>query len=177
MVNVALQSPLEGITYNPSRLDSWRGAAGTYNVLFVCRDNSVCSIIAEAILTRWGGDDFRAYSAGIRPAGEVHPVATELLQAQRLWDEERRPQGCAEFLRGGAPRMDYVISVGEQRPDDLPVAWPGNPSIMHWRISEPGAAGDPEQQARTFRKTFWELENRIKLFALICERELGKQAA
>ncbi|MGH7813750.1 MAG: hypothetical protein ACREQI_07065 [Candidatus Binataceae bacterium] len=39
----------------------------SYNVLFLCADNSAKSLIAEALLKRWGAGEFRAFSAGIEP--------------------------------------------------------------------------------------------------------------
>ncbi len=44
------------------------------NVLFVCEVNSVRSIMAEALLNRFGGGRFRAFSAGLEPARGLHPL-------------------------------------------------------------------------------------------------------
>ena len=100
------------------------------NVLFLCPDNSAMSIIAEAILSRWEGKRFRAFSAGTRRALEVHHLAADLLRANRIWRPGFRPKDCAEFLNQDAPRMDFVISLGYQAPDGLPSTWPGNPRII-----------------------------------------------
>ena len=148
-----------------------------YNVLFVCCDNSACSIIAEAILERWGAKEFRAFSAGIHPATEIQPFAIDLMKAQRLWKQSFKSKGCDEYLKPDARCMNFIICIGEQRPNDFPAKWPGNPSIIHWRISSPISDGQPEERALAFRKTFKELENRIRLFILIYERERVKKAA
>ncbi len=170
----ASEQPLGASRHNAGVPDSIKDC---YKVLFVCRDNSACSIIAEAILKRWGGNDFQAFSAGIHPASEVHPLAIDLLKAQRLWGHDFQTKGCNEFLRHDARHMDFIISIGERLSNDLPAEWPGNPRIIHWRISEPMVGGKPVEKAVAFRRTFRELENRIKLFVLVYEREVVKKAA
>src|SRR5271166_3625432 len=148
-----------------------------YKVLFVCYDNSAWSIIAESILKRWGGKQFRAFSAGIHPASEVNPQAIAVLKAQRLWGQRIQTKGFNEYLKDDAQSMNFIICIGDQPPLDLPIKWPGNPTIIHWRISNPIVDGKPKEKALAFRKTFLELESRIKLFILVYERERLKKAA
>lgn len=51
-----------------------------YKVLCLCTGNSARSLIAEALPNHWGEGRFRAYSAGNRPRGEVHPLSLEILE-------------------------------------------------------------------------------------------------
>jgi hypothetical protein len=100
-----------------------------------------------------------------------------VLKAQRLSGQGIQTKGCDEYLRRYAQSMNFIIWVGEQPPIDLPAKWPGNPAIIHWRISNPIVDGKPKEKVLAFRKTFLELESRIKLFILVYERERVKKAA
>ena len=73
--------------------------------------------------------------------------------------------------------MDFVISLGSRAPDGMPSSWPGNPRVIHWRISEPQTDGSQKENLRAFRKAFTELETRIKLFVLVNERKARKKIA
>jgi arsenate reductase (thioredoxin) len=148
-----------------------------YNVLFICPDNAIHSIMAEALLKRWGRDDFCAFSAGIEPRGIIDPRALELLKKERVWHPALRSKGYQEFLGPDAPRMNFVISLGERPADGAPSQWPGNPQAIHWHITKTDSAGKPAEVAHAFRKAFTELETRIKLLVLVYERERGKRAA
>jgi protein-tyrosine-phosphatase len=148
-----------------------------YDILFLCRDNSALSIIAQALLNRSEGSGFRAFSAARQPALEVHPLAAQLLKANGIWSQALQPKDCARFLGQDAPRVNYVISLGSQAPDGMPSRWPGNPRVMHWRISEPRAEGDHKENMSAFRKAFSELETRIKLFILVHEKKARKKIA
>ena len=138
-----------------------------YNVLFLCTDNSTKSIMAEALLNRFGGEDFHAHSAGVDPRGEIDPLAVELMKTHRVWHPSLEPKGCHKFLAPDAPRMDFIITLGERRPARLPESWPGSPQLIHWRITEAPQDGEPAKKHHSLRKAFAELETRIRLFVLV----------
>lgn len=136
-----------------------------YNVLFLCADDSARGIIAQAILNRWAGDRFRAWCMSGEGA-EVPPLAVELLKSNQLWNGQRGAQS-EQFTGSAAPAMDFVISVGAKLPESLWSRFPDGPVKAQWRITDPTAvSGDPVRCKAAFRRSFTELENRIKLFVL-----------
>ncbi len=82
-----------------------------YNVLFLCTGNSARSILAEAILGLEGKGQFRAFSAGSYPKGEVHPAALAQLGELGIPTEGYRSKSWDEFAVEGAPTLDFVFTV------------------------------------------------------------------
>ena len=136
------------------------------NVLFVCQGNSARSIMAEALLNRFGDGRFKAFSAGIRPEAQLHPRTVETLRASGIAVANLKPKNINEFMTPSAPRMDFVISMGADLGPSLR-AIPGSPLRAQWGISDPLSASDAADEAFAFRRTFRELENRIRLFVLL----------
>ena len=139
------------------------------NVLFLCANNSTRSVIAEALLNRFGEGRFRAFSAGIDPAREVNPIAIELLRAQGLPTHELRTKSWREFCAAEAPFIHFVISFGDTPCEQVCAALPGDPVRACWHIGDPLAAdhGGSAGGLGAFRRALRELENRIRLFALL----------
>jgi arsenate reductase len=137
----------------------------TYDVLFLCTGNSARSILAEALLQRWGVGRFRAHSAGSQPRGEVHPLALQTLRENNHAAEGFRSKSWDEFAVPGAPGLDFVFTVcGNAARESCPV-WPGQPVSAHWGVDDPAAVeGSEEQKRRAFRRAYVELEARIKVF-------------
>lgn len=133
--------------------------------------------MAEAILRRWGAGEFRAFSGGVKPAPVIDPQARALLQMQRVWQADFAPKSVTQFLAPESPRLDFVISLGEQPPAGLPAKWPGDAKLIHWHITDPLNEPNPQHRELAFRRAFLELENRIKLLVLVHHRDANKQAA
>ena len=139
--------------------------ARTYNVLFLCTGNSARSILAESLLNTLGKGEFRAFSAGSFPKGQVHPMAIELLKRMNLPSEGFRSKSWDEFASPGEPRIDFIFTVCDNAAGEVCPIWPGKPMTAHWGIADPAAAqGSDADKAFAFRKALKELETRIKLF-------------
>ena len=137
------------------------------NVLFLCNDNSTRSVMAEALLKRFGDRRFRAFSAGIMPNTKIHPLAQEMLNASGLNVPQGNPKSASEFLLPSAPKMDLVIAMAEDAESTLR-EWPGPVFKAYWRITNPLAEeSNRTEQWRNFRRAFRELETRMRLLVLV----------
>jgi arsenate reductase len=146
-----------------------------FNVLFLCTGNSARSIMAEAILNKFGGDKFRAYSAGSQPRGEVHPETTRLLQGLGFDTSRFRSKSWFEFERPGAPALDFVFTVCDDAAGETCPVWPGQPMTAHWGIPDPAAAtGSPAEIALAFKDAYRMLHQRIAVFTALPLRSLDQ---
>ena len=136
-----------------------------YNVLFLCTGNSARSVMAECILNCWGQGRFRAYSAGSRPKGRVHPTTLRLLRDYNYRTEGLRSKSWDEFADPGAPPLDFVFTVCDSAAEEVCPVWPGQPMTAHWGVEDPAAFVGPEDKAYIFFKRVYSyLDNRIKIF-------------
>jgi arsenate reductase len=149
--------------------------AAPFNVLFLCTGNSARSILAEQLVNFWGGGRFRGYSAGSKPKGQVHPIALALLEHMKLPTAGLRSKSWDEFAAPGAPALDFVFTVCDQAAGEVCPLWPGQPVTAHWGVDDPAAvAGSETERWLAFRRTFKELENRIKVFTSLPIRTLDR---
>lgn len=131
-----------------------------YNVLFVCTGNSARSIMAEAILRHRAADRFRAFSAGSKPTGKVHPLALTVSATHGCSAEGLYSKSWLDFAAPGAPAMDFLFTVCDRAAGEPCPNWPGMPLTAHWGIADPAEAGDQD----AFERVFLALERRIKAF-------------
>lgn len=136
-----------------------------YNVLFLCTGNSARSILAEAIVNNMSGDKFTGYSAGSFPAGQVNPMALQLLEQMKLPTAGLYSKNWEEFSGEDAPKMDFVFTVCDRAAAEPCPIWPGQPMTAHWGLPDPAAVeGSDEEKLRAFRETFIALRSRLGLF-------------
>src|SRR5215470_11410812 len=146
-----------------------------FNVLFLCTGNTARSIMAEAILSREGVRNFRAYSAGSQPKGAVHPAALALLRRMNFDVSRFRSKSWSEFTGADAPKLDFVFTLCDDAAAEACPAWPGQPMTAHWGVPDPAAVkGNEAEIHAAFADAFRMLNNRISIFVSLPLRSLDQ---
>jgi arsenate reductase len=148
-----------------------------YNVLFLCTGNSARSIMAESILNNLGGGRFRAFSAGSHPAGQVNPLAIELLKRNHFKTDGLRSKNWSEFEQWDAPHMNFVLTVCDKAAGEVCPVWPGQPMSAHWGVPDPAEiTGTEEEVKKAFSDAFMVLSRRIALMVNLPLEKLDRLA-
>jgi len=118
-----------------------------HSVLFLCTGNSCRSQMAEAIVNARLGDEWKAFSAGTRPAGFVHAAAMRAL-AEIGIDHQGRSKHIDELR--DVP-FDLVVTVCDLAAEECPI-WLGLGKRVHLGFSDPAqATGTDEEIMTAFR--------------------------
>lgn len=136
------------------------------NILVLCTGNSARSILLETILNQCSDGRVKAWSAGSKPAGRVHPQSIALLASKGFPTDGLTSQSWDDYATPDAPVMDAIITVcGSAAEEECPY-WPGAPLGAHWGVEDPAAAA-PEDQPAAFAEAYEQLKARAaQLIAL-----------
>ena len=125
------------------------------SILVLCTGNSCRSHMAEGILQKALGDDFRVVSAGSNPAGYVHPLAIEALSEIGIDISANTSKHLDEFLEDD---IETVITVCGNADQACPT-FPGQLNRHHWPFDDPAhAEGDDEEKMAMFRRVRDEIQ-------------------
>ncbi len=116
-------------------------------VLFLCTGNSCRSQMAEAIVNaRY--PQWKAYSAGTKPAGYVHKLAIEALDEIGI-----SHSGASKHINDLLTKdFDLVVTVCDSAAEECPV-WPGKAGgrVHHGFVDPAKATGTLEGRKQVFR--------------------------
>ena len=118
-------------------------------VLFLCTGNSCRSQMAEGIVNAHFADDWKAYSAGTRPAGYVHLKVTTALNEIGI-AHVGRSKHIDELP---TKDFDLVVTVCDDAAEECPV-WPGKAGrrLHHGFVDPAREEGNDEKQMQVFRQ-------------------------
>ena len=145
------------------------------NVLFLCTGNSARSVMAESILNRLGKGKFHGFSAGSHPAGQINPLALNLLRKTNYDVSTLRSKSWDEFASAGAPKLDFVFTVCDDAANEACPIWPGQPMTAHWGLPDPvKAQGTEAERHFAFADTMRMLTQRISIFVNLPIEQLSR---
>lgn len=110
-------------------------------VLFLCTGNSCRSHMAEAIVNARLGERWLAFSAGTKPAGYVHPLASRVLK--EIGIEHQGESKSTEQFKG--VEFDLVVTVCDDAAENCPV-WLGKGNRVHLGFPDPAKAQGTEEE-------------------------------
>jgi arsenate reductase len=131
------------------------------NILFLCTGNSCRSVLSEATFNHLAPPEWRALSAGSKPAGQLHPRAVALLQRKGISTE-----GYYSKSWDNLPvTPDIVITVCGSAAGETCPAYLGPVLRAHWGVEDPShLLGSDEEIEAAFEQTYRILRERIEAF-------------
>jgi arsenate reductase (thioredoxin) len=131
-------------------------------VLFLCTRNTARSQIAEALLKKYAGDKFEAYSAGLEPT-EIHPYTYQTLNEIGVDISEHYPKPTTDLM--GRMFFDYVIAVCRSTEPRCPTVYPDPRNFQRWLFDDPVEfAGSDEEKLAKFREVRDQIDQRLQLW-------------
>ncbi len=132
------------------------------NILILCTGNSCRSQMAEGLLRAAVGDDAEVFSAGVKPAGRVHPRAIAALAEIGIDISKHTSKHVDQFL---TQPITTVITVCGNADEACPT-FPGKVNRHHWGFSDPAHhVGTEEEITAEFRKVRDEMKRIFDAYA------------
>lgn len=130
-------------------------------LLFLCTGNSCRSILAEATFNHLAPSEWRAFSAGSRPTGEVHPRSLALLAREGIETSGLHSKSWEQL----SVTPDIVITVCDNAAGEACPAYLGGGIRSHWGVEDPAhAVGTEVQIDAAFETAYRILRSRIEAF-------------
>lgn len=114
-------------------------------VLFVCSHNTTRSQMAQALLSKYGGENFEVLSAGIN-AGKLNPMAIEVIsEDEGINISSYTTNNILDYFKDGL-HFHYVITVCDEAKKEPCPIFPSLDGILHWNITSPAGDGTYEEK-------------------------------
>ena len=111
--------------------------------LFLCTGNSCRSILSEVLFNSRAPENWKAYSAGSKPSGQVHPLTIETLENLNLSTEglwSKTIDDCEQY------QPDVVITVCDSAAQEACPLYLGGAIKAHWGLADPSHLDLPKEE-------------------------------
>ena len=127
--------------------------------LFLCTGNSCRSILSEVLFNSRAPEGWKAYSAGSKPSGQVHPLTLETLENLRLSTEglwSKTINDCEQY------QPDVVITVCDSAAQEACPLYLGGAIKAHWGLADPSHLDvNKEEKMKAFMSTVEHINRRL----------------
>lgn len=131
-------------------------------VLFLCTGNSCRSQMAEGFLRELGAGRYESLSAGAKPAGYIHPLATLAMKEVGIDISGQKSKSIADFLPPQGEPPDVIVSVCDAAAKECPT-FPGQVERIQMPFDDPAhAQGTDEEKMACFRRVRDEIRAAIE---------------
>src|SRR5690349_19624540 len=130
-------------------------------VLIVSTGDSCRSQMAAGFLRQVMGDRLDVFTAGIKPAAELQPLAVKIMAEVAIDVAANKPTAVSEYL--GQRNFDYLITVTSDAESQIPASQAGIGQQLHWTFDDPATAeGNEFEKLRMFRCVRNEIAYQVK---------------
>ena len=127
-------------------------------ILILCTGNSCRSQMAEGLVNHFLGEEWQAHSAGVEPAGYVHPLAVEVMAELGIDISGHQSKSTGHFRDVD---LDLVVTVCDDAAESCPV-WLGQGRKLHLGYRDPAAVtGGHEERLTVFRQVRDEMRQQV----------------
>ncbi|MFU4581409.1 arsenate reductase ArsC [Pseudomonas aeruginosa] len=128
-------------------------------VLFLCTANSCRSILAEAIFNHLAPAEMRAFSAGSKPKGVVHPLSIRALHRAGI---DSTGLHSKSHVAHQNLHPDLVITLCDSAAAEPCPSYFGDAVKIHWGLPDPdGHGGSQAEVDAVFDQTVANIRRRI----------------
>ncbi len=130
-------------------------------ILILCTGNSCRSQMAESFLRSFD-PTLKVYSAGTKPAAQVHPKAVAVMREVGVDLSTAHPKNVDRFTKES---FDYVITVCDNAKETCPVFFGKVRHRLHMGFEDPAeAVGTEDEVLKVFRRVRDEIRNAFENF-------------
>jgi arsenate reductase len=146
----------------PGKRDNINTKDDAMKILILCTGNSCRSQMAEGFLKSFDAT-LEVYSAGTKPAQQVHPKAIQVMREVNIELASHKPKLVDQFL---GDSFEYVITVCDHAKESCPVFTGSVKHRLHIGFEDPAeAAGTEEFVLAQFRRIRDEIAREFKAFS------------
>jgi arsenate reductase len=127
-------------------------------VMFLCTGNACRSQMAEGFARTKGMGIVESHSAGVSPAGYIHPRAIAVMKEGGIDISGQKSKAISIEL---FEKMDLIVTLCGNAEATCP-ATPPKIRRLHWPIEDPvGARGTEDEVVAEFRRARDEIKERV----------------